>query len=87
MAGTNRLNDVAANITPAENPSITSNNLSDTFEVNNTGKAPAPVANPAIKLATEPSKIVSSINLFYSLYNDYRLLKKGRRKKRSILET
>ncbi len=48
-------------MTPAENPSMTSSNLSDTFFVNNTGKDPTPVANPAARLATDPSRIISSI--------------------------
>ena len=56
-AGIIRLNEVAASITPAEKPSITSRALSDTFLVKRTGKAPAPVASPARKLASAPKTI------------------------------
>ncbi len=55
IAGTIKLNDVAASITPAEKPSMTSSNLSEIRLVNNTGKAPAPVANPANKLQMTPN--------------------------------
>lgn len=57
--GTNRLKDVAVNITPAANPSIVSNNLSEIRLVNNTGRAPKPVAKPATKLAIVPINIIS----------------------------
>jgi hypothetical protein len=59
MEGINRLKDVAASITPAANPSIVSKSLSETLLVNNTGKAPKPVAKPATKLAAVPSQITS----------------------------
>jgi hypothetical protein len=60
MAGTIKLKEVAASITPAENPSITPISLSETFRVNRTGSAPAPVAKPVTALATKPSRIVYS---------------------------
>jgi hypothetical protein len=44
---------------PAENPSMMSSSLSETFLVNSTGKAPTPVAKPAIELAAMPSQIIS----------------------------
>ncbi len=59
IAGTIKLKEVAASITPAENPSIISSNLSEIRLVNNTGMAPAPVAKPATKLAMEPSQMIS----------------------------
>ena len=59
MAGIMRLKKVAASIMPAENPSMMSNSLSETFLVNSTGRAPAPVAKPAIELAAMPSQIIS----------------------------
>ena len=61
IAGTIKLNDVAASITPAEKPSIMSSSLSETFLAKSTGKAPAPVAKPATKLATEPRNINSKL--------------------------
>jgi len=60
IAGTIKLKEVAASITPAENPSITSRTLSETFFTNQTGRAPAPVASPAAKLAIAP-KVMKSI--------------------------
>ncbi len=69
MAGIIRLKNVAASIMPAENPSMMSNSLSETFLVNNTGSAPAPVARPAIELAAMPSQIISAlISVTYSLH-------------------
>ena len=59
MAGIMRLKKVAANAMPAENPSMISSSLSETFLVNSTGRTPAPVAKPAIELAAIPSQIVS----------------------------
>ncbi|MEM3028063.1 MAG: hypothetical protein QW220_04980 [Candidatus Bathyarchaeia archaeon] len=59
IAGTRRLKNVAASITLAENPSIISKILSETFLVNKTGNAPTPLANPARKLAAEPSQMAS----------------------------
>ncbi len=44
------IKEVAASITPAENPSITSRTLSETFFTSKIGKAPAPVASPAANL-------------------------------------
>jgi hypothetical protein len=64
IAGTIKLNDVAASITPAENPSITSNSLSDICLVKRTGNAPAPVARPATKLASAPNQIMSDATVF-----------------------
>jgi hypothetical protein len=61
MAGTIKLKEVAASITPAENPSITSKSLSEIRFVNNTGKAPAPVASPANRLAPKPSQMISEL--------------------------
>jgi len=52
---------MAANITPAEKPRIMSSSLLETFLAKSTGKAPAPVAKPATKLATEPSHINSKL--------------------------
>jgi hypothetical protein len=60
MAGTIKLKEVAASITPAENPSMTSSNQSDIRLVNSTGMAPAPVAKPAAKLAMDPSQMISA---------------------------
>jgi hypothetical protein len=61
IAGTIKLNEVVASITPTEKPSITSSSLSETFLAKSTGKAPAPVAKPAPMLATEPSHINSKL--------------------------
>jgi hypothetical protein len=65
--GINKLKDVAANITPAANPSITSNSLSEIRLVKRTGKVPAPVANPAIRLATAPIRTTSEPMTFTHL--------------------
>ncbi len=68
---------MAASITPAENPSITSNNLSEIRLVNNTGMAPAPVAKPATKLAMEPSQMISVLIVLSQLIGAH--IKKGGR--------
>ena len=58
-AGIIRLKDVAASITPAEKPNITSSSLSETFFVIRIGKAPKPVARPARRLASKPNVTIS----------------------------
>ena len=63
IAGTMRLNDEAASMTPAAKPSIMSRVLSDIFLINSTGNAPMPVANPARRLAMNPSLIISILIL------------------------
>jgi hypothetical protein len=59
MAGTRRLNDVAASMTPAENPSMISRSRSEICLVNKIGRAPAPVAKPATRLAIDPNHTIS----------------------------
>jgi hypothetical protein len=58
-AGTIRLKQVAASMTPAEKPSSTSNSLSEIRLANNVGNAPTPVANPAAKQAMKPTQKTS----------------------------
>jgi hypothetical protein len=60
MAGTIKLNEVAANITPAAPPSMVSIIRSEIRRTNNAGKAPTPVAKPAAKLASNPRTITLS---------------------------
>gem|GEM_PF-2287529 len=60
MAGTMRLKEEAASITPAAKPSITSRRRSEIRLKNRTGTAPAPVARPAARLAVNPSLITST---------------------------
>lgn len=52
--GTNRLKAVAANITPAEKPSIISIVSSENCLLKKIGKAPIPVAKPASRLDKNP---------------------------------
>lgn len=54
IAGTKRLKDVAASITPAAKPSKISNASSEKFFLRNIEIAPTPVAKPANKLAMKP---------------------------------
>jgi len=74
-----------ASMTPAENPGMISNNHSEIFIINNTGKAPAPVAKPAARLATEPSRIVSSIMTIHKLLQ-YLMAKKGGKGEKGLPE-
>jgi|GEM_PF-3135772 len=62
IAGIKRLKKVAASITPAENPSIISKNLSETFFMNKIGRAPMPVA----KRKGYTSTFSDFVKLFFS---------------------
>jgi hypothetical protein len=58
MAGMIKLNAVAASMIPAAIPSKASISFFDILRVKKMGTAPAPVANPAAKLAIMPMHII-----------------------------
>jgi len=63
MAGTIRLKEEAASITPTAKPSITSRSRSEIHKKNKMGMVPAPVAKPAARLAINPILIISMFKL------------------------
>jgi hypothetical protein len=57
IAGSRRLKNEAANITPAAKPNMVSNTLIETDLTNRMGMHPKLVARPAKRLAEEPHNI------------------------------
>jgi hypothetical protein len=74
MEGRTKLNEVAPNMIPAENPRSPSMIFTGTFLKKKTGMAPSPVANPAPRLASSPNKIGSipkTKSIFESLFSSF----------------